>query len=119
MNQKTVFIVEDDTDIQDVISLILQDNGYDVNIYGTMIAFKRGMSLGHPDVIVLDIRLPDGNGIEMCNELKIDPVTSHIPIILMSANKQERQNTTCAEAFISKPFNIKVFQDKVESFLQN
>jgi two-component system phosphate regulon response regulator PhoB len=69
--------------------------------------------------IFLDVRLPDGNGIGICKMLKINPTTRHIPVLLMSANDHEHQNTACAEAFISKQFHIKkAFRDKVESLLE-
>lgn len=117
MAQKTVFIVEDDPDIQEVISLILHGNGYDINTCGTAGDLKREMNIQLPDLIVLDVRLPDGNGIEICNEIKKDPTTCEIPIILMSANKYERAETSCANGFISKPFNIGTFKDKIEKLL--
>lgn len=118
MSRKTVVIVEDDRDIREVISYILMGNAYAVELYGTATDFRNKLKEQLPDVIVLDIMLPDGDGIAMCKEIKTTPATGHIPVILMSANKQEQTKTACADGFISKPFDIDLFKNKIETFLK-
>lgn len=60
------------------------------------------------DLYILDIRLPDGTGIDVCNDLKNNPETSHISVILMSAHAKvyEIDNYCKANAFVTKPFDI-------------
>lgn len=117
MSQKTVIIVEDDRDIREVISYIFTGNTYKVELYGTASDFRNKLKEQLPDVIVLDIMLPDGDGLAICDEIKATPATGHIPVILMSANKQEQTLTSCADGFISKPFDIDLFKNKIESLL--
>lgn len=118
MRRKTVFILEDDHDIRELITYILVEEGYDVSEYPTAKEFNEMIVHTVPDLFVLDILLPDGNGIAICKELKADSRTSEIPVLLMSAN-QNRQAViaeTCAEDFISKPFDIKHLMEHVKHF---
>ena len=63
--------------------------------------------------------LPDGNGIDICCELKKDPKTIDIPIIIMSAHAElsDMKEKCDAEEFIAKPFDIQNFVDKVEKHI--
>jgi two-component system phosphate regulon response regulator PhoB len=66
--------------------------------------------------------LPDGNGLDMCKELKLNKLTSHIPVFLMSANLDNKliAKDALADDFFSKPFDINNFLSKIEKkFLVN
>jgi two-component system phosphate regulon response regulator PhoB len=105
---KIIHIVEDDEDIRFVIIYILRENGYIVQVSGSIDEFKTQKRLPPPDLILLDVMLPDGNGIELCHELKTDTETSSIPIIIMSAHATEQSAIAASQAqdFISKPFDL-------------
>lgn len=117
--KKNIYIVEDNEDIRDLIGYILIGDDYNVTMCPDASSFAEAIKTGQPDVIVLDIMLPDGNGIEICKQLKADQQYANIPVILMSANahKKEVFKESHAEDFISKPFNIDDFQSRVESYL--
>lgn len=117
--KKTIYILEDDIDIRELISLILIDDKYEVWTCASVKEFSELMDHCKPDVMVLDIMLPDGNGVELCKELKERQETASIPIVLMSAHQRPEDviSMGCAEAFISKPFDIDFFKQKVESFI--
>lgn len=68
-----------------------------------------------PDLILMDIMLPDGNGLEMCRDLYADKSAAHIPVVLMSAHTAEYQvhRENCARDFIAKPFDIDEFIARV------
>lgn len=74
-----------------------------------------------PDLIITDVRMPICNGIELCNTLKTDERTSHIPIILLTAGIGEEQELkglqSGADDFITKPFKLRVLQTKVENLI--
>jgi two-component system phosphate regulon response regulator PhoB len=108
---KLIHIVEDDEDIRFVIVYILSENGYNVAESGTAREFSLYIQTGRPDLILMDVMLPDGNGIELCRNLKINPHTSSIPIVIMSAHAAEQSvlAEACAEDFISKPFDLNHF----------
>lgn len=105
---KQIHIVEDDEDIRFIIAYILKENGYKVEISGTAGDFRKRIQKYHPDLILLDVMLPDGNGIDLCIALKTAESTHHIPIIIMSAHATEQSviQESCAEEFISKPFDL-------------
>lgn len=117
--KKSIYIVEDNEDIRDLIGYILVGDDYDVTMYPDAASFTEAMAVAHPDVIVLDVMLPDGNGVEICKQLKSNEQYAAIPVILMSANAQKKEmfKEACAEDFISKPFNIDDFQHRVERYL--
>ena len=72
-----------------------------------------------PDLFIIDVMLPDGNGIEICDDLKTDMFTKHIPVIVMSANpgSKEKSVTACADDYISKPFDLDYVVKRIERLL--
>ncbi|MGF7230819.1 response regulator transcription factor [Arachidicoccus sp.] len=117
MIQKKIFIVEDNEDIRDVIQLILNDSNYIVFALGTIAEFRIELSIELPDLIILDIQLPDGNGIDLCKEIKKSTNTKRIPVLLMSAITHPNLKDSCGDDFIGKPFNINKFKNTVERLL--
>jgi len=104
--KKQVIIIEDDPDIRELIEHILASENYQVLAFNRIRDFKSGLPRCRPDIILLDIMLPDGNGIDLCKELKTDADTRHIPIVLMSANYTKLPGDCNADEFIPKPFDI-------------
>jgi ligand-binding sensor domain-containing protein/signal transduction histidine kinase/DNA-binding response OmpR family regulator len=76
-----------------------------------------------PDLIISDIMMPDGDGIELCGKLKADEKTSHIPVILLTAKQTDENKIegyrTGADAYISKPFNSALLNTQVENLLES
>ena len=114
--KKNIYLVEDDNDINDLIKYLLSDVGYSVLSYTTMTAFKQALEIALPDLIILDIMLPDGDGVEICRELKSIENMQKIPIFLISAHINGRKMAleACADDFISKPFDINDFTTRVQ-----
>jgi two-component system alkaline phosphatase synthesis response regulator PhoP len=114
--KKIIYLVEDDNDINDLIKYLLADVGYAVLACTTMTAFKQALEIALPDLIILDIMLPDGDGVEICRELKSIENMQKIPIFLMSAhvNGSRMAIEACADDFISKPFDINDFTTRVQ-----
>ncbi|STC98328.1 Response regulator ArlR [Chryseobacterium carnipullorum] len=105
---KTIYILEDETGIRDALQLLLSFENYDVRSFSTVEAFKNRDLSVNPDIFILDVMLPDGSGTEVCNELKKEPATSHIPVMIISAHaKADHIIKSChADNFIAKPFDI-------------
>lgn len=114
--EKNILIVEDDTDILELVEYLLSARGLKVYGVGSAKKFWERLRLQIPDVIILDIMLPDGNGFELCMQLKSSEATKHIPVVLMSANfnRQELESKPCAQEFISKPFDVNEFIGKIQ-----
>jgi DNA-binding response OmpR family regulator len=104
---KRVLLLEDNKESLDLIEEILTEEGYHV------IAFDHYESVDHiidfaPELILLDIRLSDGYGHLLCEDLKNDPKTKNTPVILVSgAGNLEKIARDChADDFLSKPFDL-------------
>lgn len=110
MNE-TVYILEDDIDIGELVHYLLVGLGKDAHLLRSIHAFREQMRLEKPQLIILDICLPDGNGIALCNQLKDDPATKHIPVLMMSANDNMLTDNLCkADGILQKPFGVKDFE---------
>ncbi|MDR6514802.1 response regulator [Chryseobacterium camelliae] len=104
---KNICVLEDSEEILELIQMVLEQD-YNVHGFPTVSEFMTGHPETGPDLFLLDVMLPDGNGIEVCNTLKNNEASKHIPVIIMTANaNMERMKGLCsADDFISKPFDI-------------
>lgn len=75
------------------------------------------------DLILMDLQLPDINGLEVIKKIKADPESQNIPIIVVSAHAMESDIKKCREAgcidYITKPINIQEFLNKIDSFFSS
>lgn len=117
---KHIHIVEDDEDIRYIVGYILTDMGFEIKLSETIADFRSQMKESTPpDLILLDVMLPDGNGLDLCLELKKARDTRRIPIIIMSAHATQDYvlQLSCAEDFISKPFDLEYFTAVIKKHL--
>lgn len=107
--KKRILTIEDDPDILEILNIIFQEEDYEI------ISNSNGMSvdeimLVHPDLVLLDVRIVGFNktGVQLCEELKAFTATSHLPVILLSAEQNLPQMAaSCgADAYVVKPFDI-------------
>ncbi len=107
MEKQKILVADDDLAILDVIKMILEDEGYEVQVVSNGEAVL-SLTTELPDLILLDIWMSGRDGGEICRTLKNQKHTSHIPVILISANKDtaEIARSVGAEDFIAKPFEI-------------
>lgn len=117
--KKSIFILDDTDDIREVITEILTGENYDVKGFATVVDFRKGILHAQPDLIILDVMLPDGNGIDVCDELKDNRSTQHIPVLIMSANNaySSAKKMCETEDFINKPFDVDELIEKVNDQL--
>jgi len=108
MGKKRIHILEDDQEIRNVIEILLSDEGFELQLSSSFAELKKNIQDAMPDLFLLDVMLPDGNGAEICEDLKTDIFTKHIPIIVMSAqnNSEQKAIDAFADDYISKPFDI-------------
>lgn len=116
---KRIHILEDDNDISYIIEYLLKDEGFELQVSSTFAELKEKLKDALPDLFILDVMLPDGNGVEICSDLKTDIFTKHIPVILMSASpaNQEMSKKVSADDYISKPFDIDFVLSRINRIL--
>ena len=104
---KKILVVDDDKDILNVVQQILVSHGFDVQTHSTGLNVPDIVMHYHPNLILLDIRLPGKLGTEVCKELK--QIHTNLPILLFSAHAEQGETfAICkADGFIPKPFDIK------------
>ncbi len=107
MGPKTIVIVEDDEEIQTLLEIILDKNDYTIIKFPNIRDCEEYVSKIIPDLFILDVRLPDGNGIAYCTELKSREHLETTPVLVISANAQRSDALAGgADYFISKPFDL-------------
>lgn len=122
MKLPSVLAVEDNEEILQLIQRLLSN---DYQVYTAMNGKEALLILEHEkiDLIVSDIMMPEIDGIELCKLLKSNIEYSHIPIILLTAKKDEKDRADAyesgADAFISKPFNLNVLHARIKNLLKN
>ena len=118
----TVLIVDDNADIRTYLHSILQGQ------YSVLEAEdgKRGLELAReqvPDLIVSDVMMPVMNGLEFCQQVKKDDISSHIPVILLTARALEKHQIegyeSGADAYITKPFSPELLLARIDNLLQS
>ncbi|MBC8987758.1 response regulator [Pedobacter gandavensis] len=116
---KRIHVLEDDEDIRYIIGVLLKDEGYELQLSSTFSELKGKLKDSVPDLFILDVMLPDGDGAEICKDLKSDMFTKHIPIIVMSANDQNKELSIAAGAddYVSKPFDIDYIVKRIKKLL--
>jgi DNA-binding response OmpR family regulator len=120
---KKILIIEDDKAIRDTITYILEEEKYEVVSSGDSKILK---SINHlkPDLVLMDNWLTewksDANGQQLSRELKTNPVTSHIPVIIISAvlNIKEIAEAGLADAYLKKPFDMAELVAMVKKFIK-
>jgi DNA-binding response OmpR family regulator len=117
MSKGRILVVEDDFDISNMLRIYFGSQGYEVQVAqrgGDALAMTRKQL---PNLIMLDINLPDINGYDVCQELRTTTRTSHIPIIFLT-QKDDRPDKIRglelgADDYITKPFDIEELKWRV------
>ena len=117
--KKYIHVVEDNEDIRYIVEFFLSDYDYEVQLSATVKDFVSSTKNPYPDLYLIDVMLPDGNGLEICRHIKNNNKTKHIPVIIMSAhiNEQEIKKQANADDFISKPFDLNNLVARIEKQL--
>jgi DNA-binding response OmpR family regulator len=117
-----VLIVDDEQDLLDLLSINLEREGFSVTTAASAEAALKRISAGHPDIILMDIMLPDVPGTRLTNQLKNNSETAAIPIILLTARDTETDMVVGlsmgADDYVVKPFSTAVLKARIEAVLR-
>ena len=117
-----LLVVEDQKEIRDFLISVWKERYQIIHAENGKEGIQKALETV-PDLIISDVRMPACDGIELCNTLKTDERTSHIPIILLTAGTGEEQElkglSSGADYFVAKPFKLRVLQTKVDNLIQS
>ena len=113
---KKILIVDDDKDLLFGLKALLTNRGYSIKTIDNGLSASDTTITFNPDLIMLDVHLADADGIKICFELKNNSRTRHIPILMISADTDDREVIECcpADAFMAKPLSLISLYNKVE-----
>ena len=122
MSQAKIMIVEDEEDVLELVRYNLEKNGYltESALNGRKALEKIRSKM--PDLILLDLMLPEVDGLEVCRSIKRDTKTAHIPVIMLTAKGTEADIVAGlemgADDYITKPFSPRVLMARVKAVLR-
>ncbi len=119
MEKKKILIVDDEEDILTFLELVLHERGYDVvTASGGHEALTRAQ-LDRPDLVLLDIMMPQMDGWEVLKLLRVDDDTAHIPVAMLSARTEARDRVQGLQEgavdYICKPFSLQELLGKIDA----
>jgi DNA-binding response OmpR family regulator len=117
-----ILIVEDDTALRDLLQQLLQQEGYTVEGAPDCARGLARIEAGGVDLVLLDLLLPDGNGLDLCRHVRARPAERHLPIIILSVPMPGYTPQDClaagADDFIDKPFQLTDLLDRIRAQLE-
>ena len=121
MPKQKILIVEDEESLLKLESILLTSKGYEVRGVSNGQQALDAIAEEHPDLVLLDIMLPEIDGFEVCQRIKDDPATKGIPVIMLTAKKSRedmaRGEKVGADWYITKPFKSAMVIETIQRFL--
>jgi CheY-like chemotaxis protein len=128
---KRILIVDDEPDIVSYLEMVLQDQGYECSSAGNGIEALEAVKANPPDLVTLDITMPEASGTRFYKEVRTDPELSQIPVIIVTAVTglggdkhayekfiSNRKLVPAPEAYFPKPIDREAFVKAVNALLQ-
>jgi two-component system phosphate regulon response regulator PhoB len=122
MAKETILVVEDEEDIRELIRYNLDKEGYRIEEAGTGEEALSRIHSDLPSLVLLDLMLPELDGLEVCKRIKQDAVARHVPIVMLTAKGEESDIVAGLEVgaddYITKPFSPRVLLARVRAVLR-
>ena len=122
INMAMIYCVEDDKSIREIEMYTLQSTGFETKGFEDGYSFFEELKEEKPDLILLDVMLPDEDGYEIVKKLRQNPATKKLPVIMVTAKTSEidmvRGLDIGADDYIKKPFSIIEFITRVKAVLR-
>jgi two-component system, OmpR family, alkaline phosphatase synthesis response regulator PhoP len=119
---KKVLIVEDEKDILQLVKMYLDKEGFRTLTAATGAEGLRQVRSEHPDLVVLDLMLPELDGLEVCKKIRISPQTAMLPIIMLTAKAEESDTVVGlelgADDYVAKPFSPRALVARIKALFR-
>ena len=119
---KLIAVVDDEPDILELVSLHLRKAGFKVESFQDATSFYRFLSRKVPDLVVLDLMLPDSDGIDVCRYMRKEGRFALVPVIMLTARAEETDRVlgleTGADDYVVKPFSPRELVSRVRAVLR-
>jgi two-component system, OmpR family, alkaline phosphatase synthesis response regulator PhoP len=116
---KLIYVVDDEENILEILEYNLMKNGYEVKSFKNGGSFLSSFNLLKPDLVILDLMLPDMDGLDICRQIKNE---AGVPVIILSAKGEELDRVLGlelgADDYISKPFGVRELLARVKNILR-
>ena len=117
-----VVVVDDDKEVQEIVTFALQRNGFEVAVASNGREFQEMLTTYTPDLVILDVMMPGLDGYQLFGSLRKNAATAHVPVIIMTAHAEniyERISLDLGAAVhITKPFHPLELIERVQGLLQ-
>ena len=122
MASVNILVIEDDRALADVLQYNLRQAGYEVILARDGQDGLQRADLKAPDLIILDLMLPQIDGLEVCRRLRANPATRRILILMLTAKSEETDQVVGfavgADDYVTKPFSVKVLLERIKALLR-
>lgn len=112
-----LLVVDDDAELRDLLVRALERDGHIVDACATLVSARRALLQDAPDMLVLDLELPDGDGIALCRELRMS--SNAVPVLMLTAHSEITTRVDSLDAgaddFLAKPFAIAELRARVRA----
>lgn len=122
LSQKKILIADDNENIREALTYLLEDAGYRLWLAKDGADTLRMAKEVLPDILFLDIMMPEINGYDVCRAIKSDPALNHIYVIMLTAkgqaSEQELGKAVGADEYIVKPFSPMEILSRIKNILE-
>jgi two-component system phosphate regulon response regulator PhoB len=119
--KRRILVIEDDAALTEILEFNLRRDGYEVRVASDGAAGWRHAQAWNPDLVILDLMLPNLDGIDVCRRLRADFKTRHIAVLMLTAKSEEVDQvegfSVGADDYVTKPFSVKVLLQRIRSLL--
>jgi DNA-binding response OmpR family regulator len=119
---KKILVVEDEADILHLVTHYLEKEGFRLRTAGTGVQALKLVKEDRPDLIILDLMLPELDGLEVCKKIRMNADTAMIPILMLTAKAEESDTVIGlelgADDYVTKPFSPKALVARVKALLR-